>query len=144
MNVMHGTGPVDVVVVGIAPGEMLLESITEACREKKITNGAVVSGVGTLSTLRMHYVTHADFPPTDEFVTLGKPLELVNVSGVVADGEPHLHVTVSCKDEKTWAGHLEPGSRVLYLAEIVILKFTGLELARRLDEEKRVRLLGGK
>ncbi len=144
MNVMHHAGPVEVVVVGIQPGEPLLESIIDACREKDVRNGAVVSGVGTLETCRMHYITHTGFPPTDEIATLERPLELVNVSGVIAGGDPHLHVTVSCKHEGTWAGHLEPGCKVLYLAEIVILKFNDLEMTRRLDEEREVRLLGAK
>ena len=144
MNVMHHAGPVEVVVLGIQPGEMLLESIEEACRERDIRNGAVVSGIGTLETCRMHYITHTGFPPTDEFARLEKPLELVNVSGVIADGKPHLHMTVSCKHEGTWAGHLEPGSRVLYLAEVVVLKFNDLEMTRRLDEERKVQLLGAK
>ncbi len=100
--------------------------------------------IGTLSTFRMHYITHTGFPSKDEFLTIEKPLELVNVSGVIAGGEPHLHVTVSCKTEGTWAGHLEEGSRVLYLAEVVIFEFNDLELTRRTDPEKGVKLLGPK
>ena len=130
------------VVLGIRPGETPLESIEEACRERGVRNGAVVSGIGTLDVCRMHYITHSDFPPSDEIATLEKPLELVNVSGVIAGGQPHLHMTVSCKQEGTWAGHLEPGSRVLYLAEVVMLKFNDLEMTRRVDGERRAPLLG--
>jgi len=142
MNVMHHAGAVEVVVIGIRPGEMLLESIEAACRERDVRNGAVVSGIGTLDLCRMHYITHTDFPPSDEIATLEKPLELVNISGVIAGGEPHLHMTVSCKQQGTCAGHLEPGSRVLYLAEVVILKFNDLGMTRRVDPERRVPLLG--
>jgi len=144
MNVMHHAGAVEVVVLGLQPGEILLESIEEACRERDVRNGAVVSGIGTLDVCRMHYITHSNFPPSDEIATLEKPLELVSISGVIAGGEPHLHMTVSCRQEGTWAGNLEPGSRVLYLAEVVILKFNDLEMIRRVDPERRVPLLGPK
>jgi predicted DNA-binding protein with PD1-like motif len=137
-------GPVEIVVVGLEPGEMLLESIREAIREHDIQNGAVVSGIGTLKTCQMHYVQHTGFPPRDERYTLEKPLELVSVSGAIADGEPHLHIVVSCRDEEVYAGHLEDESEVLYLAEIVVLKFNDLEMARRFDAERGISLLGPK
>jgi len=70
MNIMHHARAVEVVVIGIQPGEMLLESIEEACRERDIRNGAVVSGIGTLDKCRMHYITHTDFPPSDEIATI--------------------------------------------------------------------------
>jgi hypothetical protein len=142
MNVMEHAGGVGVVVLGIAPGEMLLESIRRAVEDRGIRNGAVVSGIGTLKTCRMHYVTHCGFPPSDEFYTLEKPLELLSVSGVIAGGEPHLHIVVSCGQSEVYAGHLEDGSEVLYLAEIAILTFNELEMTRRRDPQRQVSLLG--
>jgi len=50
--------------------------------------------------------------------------ELVFVNGPIADGNPHLHVAVSCGE-----------SEVMYLAEVAILKFKDLGLARRLDSK---------
>lgn len=144
MNVMSSDAPTELLAVGIQPGETLLESIQQAVRENDVQNGVVVSGVGTLKNLHMHYITHADFPPTDEFVNVERPLELLSVSGLIADGEPHLHVVVSCKTEGVWAGHLEDKSEVLYLAEVAILKCNDLTLARHLDGERKVKLLGPK
>ena len=51
------------------------------------------------------------------------------MQGVIADGTPHIHMNVSTKDSAI-GGHLEPGCRVLYLAEVVILEFDGLSLTR--------------
>ncbi len=144
MIVLEHKGETEVVVIGIQPGEMLLETIRKAIEEKGVRNGAVVSGIGTLKTCTMHYINHTDFPPSNTFWTMEKPLELLSVSGVIADGEPHLHIVVSCKDEAVYAGHLEPDSEVLYLAEIVILRFDGLALTRKLDEVRKVKLLGPK
>ena len=137
-------GSTEIVVVGIAPGEMLLETIQEAIARHDIQNGAVVSGIGTLKTCQLHYIKDTEFPPTDIFHTLEKPLELLSVSGIIADGQPHLHVVVSCGEDEVFAGHLEPSSEVLYLAEIAIQKFNALRLDRKVDTERGVKLLSAK
>jgi uncharacterized protein len=143
MNVMQSEGPNRVVVIGLQPGEMLLESIQQVVRECGIQNGAIVSGVGTLKSCQMHYVTHTGLPPIDRFYTLkDKPLELLSVSGLIAAGEPHLHIVVSCGETEVYAGHLEPGSETLYLAEVAIQEFSGLKMTRRLDPVRNIKLLG--
>ncbi len=137
-------GDLEVVVVGIAPGEMLLETIEAAIKEHGVQNGAVVSGIGTLKVARMHHIEHDRFPPDDRIFIVEKPLEVSSISGIIADGKPHLHMTVGYRDEWSIAGHLEPGSEVLYLAEVVILRFDGLKLDRHFDAERRISLLGKK
>ena len=137
-------GAFEVIVVGIAPGEMLLETIEAAIQAHDVQNGAVVSGIGTLKVASMHHIQHDRFPPEDRFFTIEKPLEVSNISGIVADGKAHLHMTVGYRDEWALAGHLEPGSEVLYLAEVVLLKFNGLQLDRHYDEERKIKLLGAK
>ena len=47
--------------------------------------------------------------------------EISAIQGIIADGEPHLHVTL-CEGDKTIAGHLEDGCKVMTLAEIAILR----------------------
>ena len=56
-------GETEVVVVGIAPGEMLLETVEVAIKENDIQNGAVVYGIGTLKICHMHHIVHDRFPP---------------------------------------------------------------------------------
>lgn len=136
------SGALEVVVVGIAPGEMLLETIEAAIKEHRIQNGAVVSGIGTLKVARMHHIEHDHFPPDDRIFIIEKPLEVSSISGIIANGKPHLHMTVGFRDEWSIAGHLEPGSEVLYLAEAVILRFDALKLDRHFDAERRISLLG--
>jgi len=128
-------------MVGLEPGEMLLESLQKVIESHGVKNGVVVSGIGTLKACRMHYILHTRFPPEDEIMTLVKPLELVSVNGLIADGEPHLHITVSCGKDEVYAGHLEPGSEVLYLAEIAMLVFDEPRMIRRVDQERKVKLL---
>lgn len=144
MVTMHHSGPMDVIVIGLQPGEMLLESIREAVRKSTIQNGVVVSGIGTLKSCQMHHIEHTGFPSTNRFYTIRKPLELLSISGIIADGEPHLHVVVSYRDEEVYAGHLENDSEVLYLAEIVVLRFNELKMSWHVDPDRKVRLLGPK
>ena len=144
MTTMQYAGLIEVVTISIEPGEMLLETIREALKKHSIKNGVVVSGIGTLKSCHLHYVTHCDFPPSNRFFTIEKPLELSSISGIIADGEPHLHVVVSYADEETYSGHLEDSSQVLYLAEVTILVFNSLQMARHFDKQRGIRLLGPK
>jgi predicted DNA-binding protein with PD1-like motif len=142
MNIIKGKGEIEIINLGIEPGEMLLERIIQAIEKYDIENGVIVSGIGTLKACNMHYINHTDFPPSDSIYHLEKPLELLSVSGIIANKEPHLHIVVSCKDKEVYGGHLEPGSEVAYLAEISILKTNFLPMKRLFDSKRKIRLLG--
>lgn len=127
------------ITVSLQRGEMLLEGIQQAIEETGIRDAAVVSCIGTLSSLTWHRVTTLDAKPREEYPTVRGPLELCAVQGLVVEGVPHFHIV--CSDQNgTYAGHLEPGCEVLYLAEIVLLELTGKPL-RRVTDENGLRLL---
>ena len=63
------------------------------------------------------------------------PIELMNINGMIAAGEPHLHLTLSSPDKGVFGGHLENGCRVLYRAEITIARFSGTALARKPNKD---------
>jgi predicted DNA-binding protein with PD1-like motif len=131
-----------VFALSLEPGDLVLESIKELIQTEKIKDAVVVSAVGTLDQYRIHYVTTTGYPPQNRFEHWkDKPLELASINGLIADGEPHLHVVVS-DSEKAYAGHLEEGCRTLYLAEIVIIEFKGLNLKRERNEKNIVTLTG--
>ena len=121
-------------VIRIAPGEDVLAGIKRAIAERGVRTGAVVSGIGTLRDCHLHMVETTGFPVREahpEWHDLA--LELASVSGLVLDGEPHLHCVVSTKDGAV-AGHLEPGCVVLYLCEILLLVFDAGHVGRAPDE----------
>lgn len=95
-------------------GDVALESITEASERHGIDTGVVASGIGTLKPLNVHYVDRTDFPERSEDPTVDRELEgaweVTSIDGVVADGEPHLHVT-AFDGERTVGDHLEPGPK---------------------------------
>ena len=141
MEILPYSGQTQLLIIGFKPGELLLESIREVISTYGVKNGAVVSGIGTLSKCRMHYIEHTHFPAQDRIMTLEKPLELNSVNGLIVDGEPHLHIMVSCGEDEVYGGHLEEDSRVLYLAEIAVLVFNELKMIRQIDPERRIKLL---
>lgn len=121
------------IIINLEPKELFLESIIEVLKEKKINNSVIISGIGTLEKLVFHRVLTRDFPPQNEFITLEAPIELSSCQGLILDYEPHIHFVASDL-ERTYSGHLEFGSKVLYLAEIVILPLKNVNLTRKLKE----------
>jgi len=117
-------------VLRLDRGDLLLESIEELIREQKINNGVIISGIGTLDHCVLHMVMTTGFPPVEHFAKWeDKPLEIASIDGIIANGQPHLHMVVS--DHKTaCAGHVEHGCRILYLGEVVIAEIDGFNFKR--------------
>jgi predicted DNA-binding protein with PD1-like motif len=141
MNVIESKGPPGLVAIGLGPDEKLLESIQAVIKSHHIREGAVVSGIGTLKRCHMHYVNTTTFPAENRFYVVEEPLEIGSISGLIADYEPHLHMTAGCRDQKTYTGHVEPGCVVLYLTEVLIIRLDGMKLGRELDRKRGVSLL---
>lgn len=118
------------IIIRLDQGDFVLESIRKVIKETGITDGYVVSGIGTLDYCVLHMVTTTGYPPVECYPKwIDEPLELVSIDGIIADGEPHLHTVISNKDIAI-GGHLEPGCRILYLGEIVIQEIKGQALKR--------------
>ena len=122
-----------IITVSLQRGEMLLEGVQKAIAENGIRDAVVLSCIGTLSSMTWHRVTTLDARPREEYPVVRGPLELCAVQGLVAEGVPHFHIV--CSDQNgTYAGHLEPGCEVLYLAEVVLMELNGTPLRRVTDE----------
>jgi predicted DNA-binding protein with PD1-like motif len=129
MRTFVGEGLGRIVVLNFERGEKLLEGVREQLEELGIREAVLVSGIGTLTKAVFHRVVSTAVPPQDEFITLEGPIELSALQGMVVDGEPHFHMVFSDL-EKTYSGHLEDGSVVYCLAEIVLAEIEGLALRR--------------
>lgn len=137
MEIFSGGRVSEVVAIRLDRGEDVLASLEAAAKENDIHTGVVVSGIGTLDRARLHYITHTAYPPKDEFVEHEGPIEVLSMDGIIAEHVPHIHTCISIKD-RTYAGHLEPGCRVLYLAEITVARLEGVRLCRRPHAETGV------
>lgn len=109
-------------IVVLNQGDDLLKSIEKVIQKENINNGFIASGIGSLSKARYHIVEPGDDNPwKDRYIEKEGTIEIVSISGIIANKEPHLHIALS-QEDKGFGGHLERGSIVLTLAEIVILE----------------------
>ena len=122
-----------IVILSFDRGEKLREGIRDKLKELGIRNAVLVSAIGTFEKARFHRIKHTELKPEDEIIELEGPMELAGVAGVVADGEPHLHMVFQDLD-RAYAAHLEDGSVICYLAEVVIGELKGVELTRVRNE----------
>jgi predicted DNA-binding protein with PD1-like motif len=129
MEYFHGGRGGEIILARFDYDDDLLEGIQKIIDEERITSGVVVSGIGTFYRCVLHMVTTTTYPPVEEFVTIEGATELVSLQGLIAEGRPHLHAMIS-DTGKGVGGHLEPGSMVLYLAEVCIQRLDDANLTR--------------
>jgi predicted DNA-binding protein with PD1-like motif len=127
-------------VMRLDQGDYVLESIISLIQKEAIRDAVIVSAIGTLDRCKLHMVMTTGYPPMQHIESLdNRALELSSIDGVIANGVPHLHAVVS-DSEKAYAGHLEEGCRVLYLAEIVVTELASLALDRTRDDKGILKL----
>lgn len=131
----------EIINVGLKPGDFLLEAIIKIIETYSIDNGVILSGIGTLDICKLHHIKDDKFPCTNTYYTLNKALELTAVSGMIANSQPHVHIVVTHDKNETYSGHLEKGSRILYLGELSILKFNSIKMKRVMDKKAKVEIL---
>ncbi|HEY3398780.1 MAG TPA: PPC domain-containing DNA-binding protein [Armatimonadota bacterium] len=119
-------------VIRFDHGDLLLEGLQRVADEVGLQTAAIVTGYGALSRLHIHWGRHTGRPPEAVYGVYEEPLELTALSGVVADGQVHAHITAGA-GERTCSGHLEPETVVCWLAEVVIQRLP-LDLVRVRDE----------
>ena len=122
-----------IVILSFDRGEKLREGIRDKLRELGIRDAVLLSAIGTFDKARFHRITHTAPHPKDETIEVEGPMELAAVDGIVADGEPHFHMVFQDLD-RAYAAHLEDGSVVCYLAEVVLGEIKGVELQRVRNE----------
>lgn len=110
---------------------LLLESVEDIVKQKNIREGHVFMTAGAVQECTFHYNASMDATPTNVFKTVKGPWEILGGGGIIAGGDPHLHITLSLGDQGTVGGHLEKGCRILYLAELTIMKYAAPPLTRR-------------
>lgn len=121
----------EVIRLRLDRNDLLLESIQAAIAKHKIEDGAVLTAAGSLQVCTYHGVKTLAEKPEQQFTTVQGPLEIIGVNGLIAAGEPHIHMTLSRPEGGALGGHLEKGCKVLYRAELTIAKFSGTALARK-------------
>lgn len=130
-----------IIIVSMSRGDHLLEGICEVARFANIHSGVLMTGIGSLSFARLHVVVTNTEPYQDLYYDLEGPIEIVGFRGIIADYEPHIHISIMDKNGKMIGGHLEEGCSILTLSEISILRIPDMKLARRVQPGGNIRLL---
>lgn len=122
-----------IVIVGLKRGDLLFESLEQVAREADIHTGVVMSGIGSLQNAYIHTVTSNDHPPTEDHIKVDGPLEIVQFGGIIANYQPHIHISLWDRHRNYLGGHLHEGCTILTLSEISIQRCPGLRITRRPD-----------
>jgi predicted DNA-binding protein with PD1-like motif len=120
--------------VSLDRGDLLLESIDDVIKEKNIRDGQVMISSGSVQECTYHHVSSLARKAQNEYKTVKGPSEILSGGGMVADGEPHIHIVLSNLDRGVYGGHLEKGCRVLHLAEFTVFQYVGATLTRKSNE----------
>jgi predicted DNA-binding protein with PD1-like motif len=123
-----------IVIVSLRRGDLIWESLARVARETDIHTGVVMSGIGSLTRAYIHTVSSNDYPPREDHIHLDGPLEVVQFGGVIANYEPHIHISLWDKERRYFGGHVHEGCEVLTLSEISIRRCPELRMTRRPDE----------
>lgn len=118
-------------IVRLDPGEDVLISLKNFIKEKGINQGMIVMGYGTFSKISMHWVTHNRFPPSNRFSDWEGGIELMSMNGMIVEGKPHIHCTVSTPGG-AFGGHLEEGCICYVLCEIGIVELEGVQMTKEI------------
>jgi predicted DNA-binding protein with PD1-like motif len=117
-------------ILRIDPGEDVLESIRRFLQEANVRQAVVLGGYGTLAAYHLHWVAHNRIPTENLFRRGEGGLELLSMNGLVVEGEPHIHITLSTP-EGAFGGHLEPGCIAYVLCEIFFAEVGGARMTRQ-------------
>ncbi|MHC4717378.1 MAG: PPC domain-containing DNA-binding protein [Planctomycetota bacterium] len=116
-------------IVRIDPGEDVLGSVEAFLAGRGVRQAVVVGGYGTLAAHHLHWVTHNRLPAENTFGKGAGGIEILSMNGLVVEGAPHIHVTLSTPDG-AYGGHLEPGCVTYVLCEVFLAEVEGVALSR--------------
>ncbi len=106
-------------IARMSSGTDLLEGLNKVVNEKKIKNGVILSGIGSVTDYHFHVVSDKNLPPAEEFPKASVAKDLTSVQGYILNGRVHAHITLS-DENSVIGGHLEPGTKALTFFIITI------------------------
>jgi len=122
------------IIVELERGDLLIEGICNALEESGVKNALIVSAVGSIQRLKYHRPIDMGEMANDEFFDIEEPMEVGSLTGSVIDGVGHFHI-VAASPNGIYNGHLEPGTEVMYLMEVILAEITECDLERHLTPE---------
>jgi len=117
-------------ILRVDPGEDVLLSVRIFLNEADVRQAVIIGGYGTLAAHHLHWVTHNRIPPDNTFGRGEGGIEILSMNGLVVEGEPHIHVTLSTP-EGAYGGHMEKGCIAYVVCEIFLAEIEGRALTRK-------------
>ena len=111
----------------LQPGEDLRRALEAAVVARGLSAAFVVSGIGSLNPAMLRLAGAA------EAVCLAGELELLTLSGTIAVGGSHLHLSVSDAQGRVLGGHAGYGCTVRTTAEVLLLLLPNWQFTREAD-----------
>lgn len=106
-------------IIRIHSGKDLLEDLNKALEMKKIKNGIILAGIGSVTDYHYHVVSDKNLPPAEEYPKASVAMDLTSLQGYILSGRIHAHMTLS--DENSMVGgHVESGTKALTFIIITI------------------------
>jgi predicted DNA-binding protein with PD1-like motif len=124
MQIVTAEGKTRALLLILERGDDVLGCVRQVIAREGASTGLVTAGVGSFSVLKMHTITTAEPPSRDLYLETAGPIEVGSMLGSIANGEPHIHLVAHhTADNRTYIGHLEPGTLVAFRAEIGLVLF---------------------
>ena len=105
--------------IEVHSGQEVIETITKFIQKEGITDAAIVSVIGALDTFKLSTMPKNNAKEVIE-KEYHEPVELSG-NGEIAEGKPHLHVTLGRADQTALHGHLEWGKVKEWFVNVYIL-----------------------
>jgi uncharacterized protein len=93
-----------VIVVEVAPGGEVLETVARQAERHGIRDAAIVSLIGAVESARISTMPKGD-PASDVLSDYEQPMELSG-TGELVNGLPHIHCVLGVEGDTALAGHL--------------------------------------
>jgi predicted adenylyl cyclase CyaB len=124
-NTTMAKGSANHVPLRLQPGDDLRGQLTELAREQAC--GFVVAGIGSLQDARLRLADAA------EATRIAGPVEILSLSGSLAENGVHLHMSIADASGRVTGGHVLAGNIVRTTAEVLLAPTSEYSLRREPD-----------
>lgn len=105
-------------VITVGKGQEVLETVAQECKNRGVTDAAVVSLIGAVEGATISVMAKDD-AQVDKPFTFNEPLEITG-SGEIFDGQVHIHVVAGGEGYGTNAGHLHSATVDTFFVRVYV------------------------
>lgn len=122
------------IMVSFRRGDYIIKELRAFLEKEGIDAALITSGIGSFDVCKLHTIANTGLPPEERYYTLEGPIEVGSLQGSVAGGEPHIHIVAhDVANDVVHVGHLEPGSRCCFRAELGLIVLNDVKTKRVTD-----------